>query len=100
MLTIIVCALCALVSTLLLTPFCRDFFSFLQIVDRPDGDRHLHKHPVPRVGGIALAISYLFSLSALLFALWRGLLEWNDPSIQLMIRLMPAVALIFAIGLY
>jgi UDP-GlcNAc:undecaprenyl-phosphate GlcNAc-1-phosphate transferase len=98
--TVIVVALCALVSSFVLTPFCRDFFGFLQVVDRPDSDRKIHKRPVPRVGGIPLAFSYLFALVALVLSLWTGLLEWHDPSLQLILRLLPAVATIFGAGLY
>jgi UDP-GlcNAc:undecaprenyl-phosphate GlcNAc-1-phosphate transferase len=98
--TIIVVGLCALVSSFVLTPFCRDFFGFLQVVDRPDSDRKIHARPVPRVGGIPLAFSYFFALVALVFAVWMGLLEWHDPSLQLILRLLPAVAIIFGAGLY
>jgi UDP-GlcNAc:undecaprenyl-phosphate GlcNAc-1-phosphate transferase len=98
MLTVILVALCALVSSFVLTPFCRDFFGFLHVVDKP-GERKIHNRPVPRVGGIPLAVSYMVALVALAFALWKGMLDWHDPSLQVTLRLLPAVATIFTLGL-
>lgn len=45
------------VLALIFTPFIRDFLgkSFL---DHPDGDRKKHSAPLPRVGGIAIVLSY------------------------------------------
>ena len=100
MLTILVVSFFALVLSFVLTPFCRDFFGFLQVVDRPDPERKIHSMPVPRVGGISLACSYVLALVGLVFVFWKGLLEWHDPSLQLMLRLLPAVAVIFGAGLY
>jgi UDP-GlcNAc:undecaprenyl-phosphate/decaprenyl-phosphate GlcNAc-1-phosphate transferase len=102
MFALIVVALCSLLVSFFLTPFFRDFFGFLEMVDRPNSDRKIHARPVPRVGGIPLVVSYFLSAVALiaLGGQWRAMFNGHDPSIQLMIRLMPAVALIFATGLY
>lgn len=100
MVTILAVSLCALVSSFVLTPFCRDFFGFLQVIDHPDAQRKIHSRPVPRIGGIALAGSYLLAVIVLVFALWGGLLQWHDPSLQVILRLLPAAATIFAAGLY
>ena len=45
--------------SLLLTPVVRDVFKRLGFVDYPDGGRKAHTQPVPRVGGIAIAVAYL-----------------------------------------
>jgi UDP-GlcNAc:undecaprenyl-phosphate GlcNAc-1-phosphate transferase len=100
MLTIAIVALFGLASSVVLTPFFRDFFGFLQVVDHPDSDRKIHKRPIPRVGGVGLAGSYLVALAALLIVLSKGVLDWQDPSIRLMLSLQPAVALIFGAGLW
>jgi len=100
MFTLLVVAICARLTTFFLTPFVRDFFGFLQFVDKPDFDRKVHARPIPRVGGIPLGITYLFSVGILVLIWWQGLIDLRDPSIRLMIRLSPAVALIFAVGLF
>ncbi|HLX43926.1 MAG TPA: MraY family glycosyltransferase [Bryobacteraceae bacterium] len=102
MFALIVVALCSLLVSFFLTPFFRDFFGFLEVVDRPNAERKIHVRPVPRVGGIPLVVSYFLAAVALLAlgGQWRAMFNWQDPSIQLMVRLMPAVVLIFATGLY
>jgi UDP-GlcNAc:undecaprenyl-phosphate/decaprenyl-phosphate GlcNAc-1-phosphate transferase len=82
-----------------LTPFLRDFFGFLGIVDRPDSARKLHARPIPRVGGVGLAISYFVALMALLLGWWSGRFNLQDPTVLLMAKLLPAVVLIFVVGL-
>jgi UDP-GlcNAc:undecaprenyl-phosphate GlcNAc-1-phosphate transferase len=83
-----------------LTPFLRDFFGFLGIVDRPDSIRKTHGRPVPRVGGIGLVVAYFVAFVALALGWWRGLIDPHDPSIRLVVRLSPAVFLVFIVGLY
>jgi UDP-GlcNAc:undecaprenyl-phosphate GlcNAc-1-phosphate transferase len=98
---LVVVGLCSLIVTLVLTPFFRDFFGFLDMVDQPDARRKLHLRPIPRVGGIPVAISYVAVLSAMLIAasLWKEMFEESGPSILLLWRLLPAVIIVFATGL-
>jgi UDP-GlcNAc:undecaprenyl-phosphate/decaprenyl-phosphate GlcNAc-1-phosphate transferase len=100
MLVLILVVAGSLVMSFVLTPFCRDFFGLLGIIDKPDAQRKTHARAVPRVGGIALAISYAVALLALGFGWWKGVLSPDDPSIRLMVRLSPAMALIFLTGLF
>src|SRR3989442_15478419 len=44
------------------TRLTRDVFARLGFVDDPTGGRKLHSAPVPRVGGVAIAISIALSL--------------------------------------
>ena len=90
--------LVSFVLTLVLTPLVRNLFNGWGLMDRPDGIRKQHSLSVPRVGGIAIASSYLLAFGFLL------LLRPNATSIVKeglpnIVRLLPAVALIFAIGL-
>ena len=55
---ILTLGLISFLLSLALTPIVRDIFLRRGIVDLPDQFRKLHSHPVPRVGGIAIAISY------------------------------------------
>lgn len=99
MLALIPVIVSSLFLCFILTPFFRDFFGFLGVVDRPDSYRKTHARPVPRVGGVALAVSYLVALMALALGWWRGMFNPEDPSLRLMARLLPAVILIFLTGL-
>jgi UDP-GlcNAc:undecaprenyl-phosphate GlcNAc-1-phosphate transferase len=93
----ILIAFCALSVSLVLTPLFRDFFCILGFVDRPDSQRKTHIRPIPRVGGMALAISYAGAL--LVIGLLNRAAIAHDPSIRLMLRLAPAALIVFATGL-
>lgn len=77
---------------LILTPIIRDISRSFNVVDRP-GERKVHAHPVPRVGGIAIAISYGLSLIAItgFDHPWSsGLDAW---------KVIPGAAIVFVVGL-
>ena len=84
----------AFIISLVLTPICRDVFRSYGVVDQPDA-RKVHRYPIPRVGGLAIAISYLVA-----YVLVRP--EEGSPLAQqlsLVWRLLPGAALAFAVGL-
>ena len=81
--------------SLVLTPIFRDVFRSYGVVDAPDHGRKIHKYPIPRVGGVALACAYAGAY-LLLPGHVRVLLQ---PNLGLVVRLAPAAALIFATGL-
>ena len=85
----------AFALSLVLTPIFRDVFRSYGVVDAPDQGRKIHKYPIPRVGGVALACAYLGAY-LLLPGHVRLLLQ---PNLGLVVRLAPAAALIFATGL-
>ena len=58
----------AFVVALVVTPGVRDMFLRHGWVDWPDQMRKVHKHPIPRVGGIAIALGYLMAYAVLLVA--------------------------------
>ena len=100
MLALIPVILSSLVVCFVLTPFFRDFFGFLGIVDRPDSHRKAHVRPIPRVGGVALIVAYFVAFVTLALGWWQGLFDPRDPSIRLVVKLCPAIVLIFAVGFY
>lgn len=53
-----------LLISLFLTPILRDIFRCYNVVDRP-ASRKLHAYPIPRIGGISIAIAYTFALMSL-----------------------------------
>ena len=87
-------ALKAFLVCLILTPIFRDIFRSYGIVDKPDRRRKVHVYPIPRVGGIPIAIAYVvalypFSTESRLLVDYLPL-AWN---------MIPAAGLIFAVGL-
>lgn len=59
MFLIITLGVVSLVLSLLLTPIVRDRLGAVGFLDHPDGQRKKHSGPVPRVGGIGIALSYV-----------------------------------------
>ena len=90
--------LSSLTICLLLTPLCRDVFLRAGLVDHPDPFRKRHARPIPRVGGIAIAVAYLGSYALLLLSPLNAgsLLAQHLPMAW---KLLPAAGLIFATGL-
>src|SRR5579862_6377080 len=83
-------ALKAFAITLILTPILRDVFRTYGVVDRP-GFRRIHRHPIPRIGGISLAIAYAFGMYSL---------GTSDPALgAVALRLLPGAAVVFLPGL-
>ncbi len=54
----------AFIFSVALTPIVRDVFRSYNVVDRP-GRRKVHAHPIPRIGGIPIAIAYGIALNSL-----------------------------------
>ncbi|MBV8071791.1 MAG: undecaprenyl/decaprenyl-phosphate alpha-N-acetylglucosaminyl 1-phosphate transferase [Acidobacteriaceae bacterium] len=51
----------ALLLSVLFTPLVRELFLWLGVTDIPDNSRKLHRARIPRVGGIAVFLSYLLA---------------------------------------
>ncbi len=86
------------VFTLILTPLLRDLALRLHIVDEPDHQRKIHKVPIPRIGGVAIVASAIGAYSLLFVVrLSAGtIVRAGEP---FAFRLLPAIAVIFGIGL-
>lgn len=88
----------ALFLCLILTPVCRNIFLKYELVDRPDNDRKLHVKPIPRIGGIPIALSYVGALALMLvFAPPQAKIAVQHRG--LLYGLLPAAALVFFTGL-
>jgi UDP-GlcNAc:undecaprenyl-phosphate GlcNAc-1-phosphate transferase len=84
------------ICCLFLTPVVRKWSQRHGLLDRPTSGRKLHAVPTPRVGGIAIGISYLAALGILLLSPLHGAETVNLP---LVIHLLPAAGVVFATGL-
>ena len=52
----------ALVVSLVVTPIVRHAAHRLGLLDQPDAERKIHLFPVPRLGGVAIAIAFAFAI--------------------------------------
>ncbi len=80
--------------SVVLTPVFRDIFRSFRVVDQPDYGRKVHLHPIPRVGGIAIAIAYVLT-----FYLATPDTAAGSRQLSVVTKLLPAATLIFLIGL-
>jgi UDP-GlcNAc:undecaprenyl-phosphate/decaprenyl-phosphate GlcNAc-1-phosphate transferase len=87
----------SIVLALILTPLIRDYIGKLGFLDHPDGDRKKHASPLPRVGGIAIVISYAatFAIALALPFSYTYVLHNALPDI---LRLSMVGAVVFATG--
>lgn len=85
--------------SLLLTPYVRDFALTRGWVDSPADPRKIHTKPIPRLGGIGIVIAYLAALGFVLVAPYQNLPFDLTTASEAGIRLLPAAATIFFVGL-
>jgi UDP-GlcNAc:undecaprenyl-phosphate/decaprenyl-phosphate GlcNAc-1-phosphate transferase len=80
--------------SLILTPIFRDIFRSYGVVDQPDGGRKIHKYAIPRVGGMAIACSYVGCFFVV------PLLSKNpfEDKLSLVWNVLPSIGVIFAVG--
>lgn len=98
MYALLVAAVASMVAALVFTPICRDIAIRWGVLDRPDSKRKTHTKPVPRVGGIPIFIAYVGAFALLMLLRFQaGIMIRNN--LDLIWRIFPSAALIFAIGL-
>jgi UDP-GlcNAc:undecaprenyl-phosphate GlcNAc-1-phosphate transferase len=91
-------ALASFTICLVLTPLVRATSLRFGLVDRPDASRKPDYRPIPRVGGIAVALAFVLSYAFWWLTPMHGI--WTvHQNLGLISRLAPAVGLIFLIGL-
>jgi UDP-GlcNAc:undecaprenyl-phosphate GlcNAc-1-phosphate transferase len=83
------------VFSLVLTPVFRDIFRSYKVVDQPDKKRKVHIYPIPRVGGIAIALAYVLTF----FLGWPNDVRAFNRELSLVANIFPAALLIFMTGL-
>lgn len=90
----------ALLLSFVLTKFVRDAAMRRGLVSRPASSRHLHNECIPRLGGIAIAASFLTAtLTALVVARWTGSAS-GVLSFKPLPTVLPPALLILALGIY
>ena len=91
-------AVSSLLLAIILTPLVRISAQRLGFLDHPDSARKPDYRPIPRVGGVAVALAFVFSY----FLWWLTPLTASstiEQNLSLVLKLVPAVALVFLIGL-
>jgi UDP-GlcNAc:undecaprenyl-phosphate GlcNAc-1-phosphate transferase len=91
-------AVCSFVLSFLFTPLIGRLALRRGWVDQPDNDRKRHRIPVPRIGGVPIAIAYVGSFAAFLLVGLHGSLT-VEQSFPLVWKALPAAILVFVIGL-
>ena len=54
--------LCAMVMSFILTPLVKSFAYRIGAIDVPKDSRRMHKKPIPRLGGLAIFLGFIFSI--------------------------------------
>jgi UDP-GlcNAc:undecaprenyl-phosphate/decaprenyl-phosphate GlcNAc-1-phosphate transferase len=90
----------SLLVSFVLTRFVRDFASARGWVSAPTHERHLHASPLPRLGGVAIFIS--FTCCTVLAAVW---IAWQPElhrhfSLKTAATILAPAALVFLLGVY
>jgi UDP-GlcNAc:undecaprenyl-phosphate GlcNAc-1-phosphate transferase len=88
----------SLTLSLLFTPLVRSLALRWNFVDLPDNKRKVHRKPIPRIGGIALAAAYFGSYLAAVILLPRFDIEAHFGFAAIK-AIAPATLLIFLVGL-
>ena len=91
-------ACCSFLLSLVLTPVCRNIFRTLGLTDRPDSSRKSHVVPVPRLGGIPIALSYAIAYLLLMVSPLKGGALASSHA-DLVWKFLPAAAIVFLTGL-
>lgn len=96
MYSILFLAVSSFLISLVLTPLLRHGLRSFEILDQPDEGRKLHRSPVPRIGGIAIAASYVAAFGFLLLSPLHGA---SAVSLPLVLSIMPSAMVMFTTGL-
>src|SRR5579859_4673936 len=90
----------SLLSAFVLTRYVRDFASARGLVAVPTQERHLHSSPLPRLGGVAIFLSFSACMGlTVLWALYHPRMHATFSIHKLITILVPA-ALVFLLGVY
>ena len=79
MYSIIFLAAASFACCLVLTPLVRRWSQWQGVVDQPNTKRKRHSTPIPRTGGIAIALAYVVALTLLVNSPLRGADSVNLP---------------------
>src|SRR5271154_4475655 len=95
LLIVLFAALCSLVTT----PIVRRLAQRFGWVDRPDGGRKQHSEPIPRVGGLAIYVSFVVASGVFLLSTLSGDPWYGAIAVHAYRHLVIACGLVMLVGL-
>jgi UDP-GlcNAc:undecaprenyl-phosphate/decaprenyl-phosphate GlcNAc-1-phosphate transferase len=90
----------SLLCSFVLTRYVRDFASSRGWVSIPSQERHLHINPLPRLGGVAIFISFLLSMVAAAVISSRFPHLHSAFSLKTLLTILIPATLVFLLGVY
>ena len=91
-------AVLSFVICFLLTPLVRNAMHRAGVLDQPDLGRKIHSRPIPRLGGVPIAVAVVASLGIFAVTPLRGA-DLLPEVLRQIVPLLPAACLVFGIGL-
>lgn len=92
--------LLALFLSFVMTRFVRDFARARGWVAPPNQERHLHSVPLPRLGGVAIFVSFATCMGLATFWAWRHPNVQPTPFLGAMKTILLPATLVFLLGVY
>jgi len=92
--------LLALTSAFVLTRFVRDFATSRGWLASPTQERHLHSSPLPRLGGVAIFLSFAACMAVAAFWAVRHRGLQSPFFLRTMVTILVPAALVFLLGVY
>ena len=90
----------SLLSAFVLTRYVRDFAAAHGWVVSPTQERHLHSSPLPRLGGVAIFLSFASAMGiASMWALRHPQMQYSS-FLRTMLTILGPAALVFLLGVY
>jgi UDP-GlcNAc:undecaprenyl-phosphate GlcNAc-1-phosphate transferase len=86
-------------ASLSITPLVRRKATEWGAIARPDNGRHIHLHPTPRLGGVAIYLAFVLTLLCVPF-LGNQVTQNFHASLPKLIALLAPATLIFLFGIY
>jgi len=90
----------ALLSAFVLTRYVRNFASARGWVAVPTQERHLHSSPLPRLGGVAIFLSFSCCMGLAALWAWYSARFHSAFSLKTMLTILAPATLIFLLGVY
>jgi UDP-GlcNAc:undecaprenyl-phosphate GlcNAc-1-phosphate transferase len=90
----------ALLSAFVLTRYVRNFAFAHGWVAVPTQERHLHSSPLPRLGGVAIFLSFCCGMSLAALWAWHSNRFHATFSLKTMLTILVPATLIFLLGVY
>jgi UDP-GlcNAc:undecaprenyl-phosphate/decaprenyl-phosphate GlcNAc-1-phosphate transferase len=89
-----------LLAAFVLTRYVRDFATSRGWVTAPSQERHMHSTALPRLGGVAIFLSFICCMGiAALWALFHAQIH-SQPFLKPMATILGPAALVFLLGVY